>query len=96
MREEVITVHPDESLLDADKIMRLARIRHLPVVRDGILVGVVSHRDVLESSSDTITLELPNVLDLGSGSSLVAVISGVTDLSGNPLVAQPAPAIVGA
>ena len=41
---------PGESLLEADRIMRLARIRHLPVVEDGHLVGVLSHRDILAAS----------------------------------------------
>ena len=50
MRRDVVTVEPGENLLDADRIMRLARIRHLPVVRRGTLIGVLSHRDVLEAS----------------------------------------------
>ncbi|MFQ5515543.1 MAG: CBS domain-containing protein [Myxococcota bacterium] len=50
MKRHVVTVEPDESLLEAERIMRLARIRHLPVTRDGLLVGVLSHRDVVESS----------------------------------------------
>ena len=50
MRTNFVSVRPDESLLDADRIMRLARIRHLPVVEAGRLVGVLSHRDVLDAS----------------------------------------------
>jgi CBS domain-containing membrane protein len=50
MRRHFVSVEPGASLLDADRIMRLARIRHLPVVADGHLVGVLSHRDVLEAS----------------------------------------------
>ncbi len=50
MRRNFVSVRPDESLLEADRIMRLARIRHLPVVEAGRLVGVLSHRDVLEAS----------------------------------------------
>ncbi len=50
MRRDVVTVEPDESLLEADQIMRLARIRHLPVARRGMLIGVLSHRDILEAS----------------------------------------------
>jgi len=49
MRRHYVSVRPDESLLEADRIMRLARIRHLPVVDAGRLVGVLSHRDVLEA-----------------------------------------------
>ena len=50
MRKHFVSVAPAESLLDADRIMRLARIRHLPVIEAGRLVGVLSHRDVLDAS----------------------------------------------
>ncbi|UCE85849.1 MAG: CBS domain-containing protein [Deltaproteobacteria bacterium] len=49
MRAEFVAVEPEESLLTATRLMRLARLRHLLVVRRGVLVGVVSHRDVIES-----------------------------------------------
>ena len=51
MRHDVVTMEPTESVLEADRIMRLARIRHLPVTQDGVLIGVLSHRDVLQASS---------------------------------------------
>jgi len=50
MTPEVVTLEADESLLLADDVMRLARIRHLPVVDRGRLVGLVSHRDMLRAS----------------------------------------------
>lgn len=48
MRRDFITVAPDESLAEARQIMRMARLRHLLVVRDGALVGILSYRDLLE------------------------------------------------
>src|SRR5262245_31943034 len=50
MRTNFVSAGPDDSLLEADRIMRLGRIRHLPVVEKGILVGLLSHRDVLAAS----------------------------------------------
>lgn len=50
MRRRFISVTPEESLYQADRLMRLARIRHLLVVEDGVLVGILSHRDILEAS----------------------------------------------
>lgn len=50
MRRQFITIAPDACLLDAEQVMRLARVRHLAVVRAGVLVGLLSYRDVLEAS----------------------------------------------
>ena len=50
MRREFVTMVPEESLLDAERIMRLARIRHMPIVEGELLVGILSHRDVVEAS----------------------------------------------
>ena len=48
MKREFVTMSPEETLLEAERIMHLARIRHMPIVDGGMLVGVVSHRDVVE------------------------------------------------
>jgi CBS domain-containing protein len=50
MRKQFVQVDPAESLLEADQILRLARIRHLPVVREGELVGILTRRDVMEAA----------------------------------------------
>jgi acetoin utilization protein AcuB len=46
MTRQVITVGPDESVLHAMHLMRDRGIKHLPVVRDGRLLGVISDRDI--------------------------------------------------
>lgn len=46
MTVEVFTVPPDMSLREAAREMASRWIRHLPVVEDGRLLGVVSMRDV--------------------------------------------------
>lgn len=50
MRREVATLSPEEKLVLGDDLMRLGRIRHLPVVEGERLVGMVSERDVLAVS----------------------------------------------
>lgn len=50
MSRELVTLTEDETLAHAQQCMARGRIRHLPVVRDGVLVGLVTHRDLLASS----------------------------------------------
>lgn len=46
MTRDPVTVSPAQSLADALRLTRARRIRHLPVVQDGEVVGMVSDRDV--------------------------------------------------
>lgn len=46
MTKSVKTTAPDDSAEKAWETMRLYRLRHLPVVKDGALLGVVSERDL--------------------------------------------------
>jgi CBS domain-containing membrane protein len=51
MTTALVTVNGNDTLTTADDIMKLGRIRHLPVVDDdGALVGVVSQRDLFHSA----------------------------------------------
>jgi len=47
MTRKVVVVPPDLSLAAAWDVMRREDIRHLPVVRAGALVGMLSDRDIL-------------------------------------------------
>jgi CBS domain-containing protein len=50
MSTELVTLTEDETLAHAERCMDRGRIRHLPVVRNGKLVGLVTHRDLLAAS----------------------------------------------
>jgi len=53
MTREVATLKPNDKLSVAEDVMRLGRIRHLPVVADdddGKLVGLLSLRDLFRGS----------------------------------------------
>lgn len=47
MTQEVVTLGSNEKFVIADELMRLGRIRHLPIIDEqGLLVGIVSQRDL--------------------------------------------------
>lgn len=50
MTPDVITIAPDRSMQDCMELMTERRIRHLPVLRDGSLVGIVSIGDVVKAT----------------------------------------------
>ncbi len=47
MTTALVTVSPDDEVLDAARLMGTRQIRHLPVVQDGNVLGIVGIRDVL-------------------------------------------------
>ena len=49
MTRRVLTVSPDDDILAAGSLMAERRIRHLPVVQDGMVMGIVGLRDVTRS-----------------------------------------------
>jgi CBS domain-containing protein len=49
MTQEVVTVDPKQTLDDCMTLMTDKRIRHLPVVEDGRLVGIIAVGDVVEA-----------------------------------------------
>jgi CBS domain-containing protein len=47
MTSKVISCDPQKSMIDAEKMMNEARVRHLPIVEDGKTVGMLSIRDLM-------------------------------------------------
>lgn len=47
MSTELITLEEEEDIDLADEMMRLGRVRHLPVVQGSRLVGLITQRDLL-------------------------------------------------
>jgi CBS domain-containing protein len=50
-RSNLVTLTETQNLAAAEELLRLHRIRHLPVVRNGKLVGLVTHRDLLRAAA---------------------------------------------
>ena len=62
-----LTVKPDEPLGDAAALMRHARVRHLPVVHHGKLVGLLTQSDLLRQrapGSDAVAVREAMVTDV--------------------------------
>ncbi len=53
----VRTVEPGTSLEDVERLMTSSRFRHVPVVVDGVLSGIVSMRDVVQNRIDELETE---------------------------------------
>jgi CBS domain-containing protein len=82
MRCRFITLSPATSLREAEQVMRVARVRSVPVVRGERLVGILSNRDVLARSlacgSERSGSELRRLLSRLSVDGLVQPVEGVS------------------
>ncbi|NJD26673.1 MAG: CBS domain-containing protein [Chloroflexi bacterium] len=67
MSQPAIVVSPSTPVATAMKLIRQRHIRRLPVVDDGVLVGIVSERDLLRampSPATSLTVwEIPELLE---------------------------------
>jgi CBS domain-containing protein len=49
MTRDVVSLKETQNLAQAEEMLQLHRIRHLPVLREGKLVGLITHRDLLRA-----------------------------------------------
>jgi acetoin utilization protein AcuB len=70
MTREIVTLSPDETAGTALALCRERRIRHLPVLKEGRLVGIVSDRDLRSST--------PAIGDAGRAASLQELVGILT------------------
>jgi len=65
MSKEVVTVHVNDTMQDAVKLLREHGIRMLPVMEQGELVGIITDRDMKRASaSDATTLDVHELIHL--------------------------------
>lgn len=67
MTSELVTVDPGETAPRCMHLMTANRIRHLPVVADGVLVGLVSIGDLVKAVIEDQQLELDHLQRYISG-----------------------------
>lgn len=59
MSHPVISVKPDVPILEALKLMQRERIRRMPVVQDGKMIGIISDKDLIHAApSDATSLSV--------------------------------------
>lgn len=54
---DLVSISPDASLVDAMQRMAQEDITHLPVIENGLLVGICTRADIVRSRSDELSLE---------------------------------------
>ena len=57
MTEDVITGAPDDNINKIMGLMTVHRIRHLPIVLDGQLAGLISIGDIVKAQHNQLTME---------------------------------------
>ena len=84
MPSKMVTISAGDTLATVEDIMTLGRVRHMPVVHAGRLVGVVSERDLLRAS-------LSNFSDFGSDErrAFLHVVEINRVMSAPPIVIDP-------
>jgi CBS domain-containing protein len=60
----LVTISPEDSLKRAMELMSRNRVRHLPVLVDGKLAGIVSIGDIVKSRLDELQLETGVLRDI--------------------------------
>ncbi len=58
----IITIDPDEDLLKASELMKKHNIRRLPVVKDGIIYGVLTTRDVSQQVREYVDKSVRDII----------------------------------
>lgn len=97
MTKDVVTARPDEPLVDALRRLVAARVHRLVVVDEGVVVGILSTRDVLGDaiasriptpisavmSSPAITVDIGDTVDVATASLAASNVHGLVVVEGS-------------
>ncbi|MGA8245336.1 MAG: CBS domain-containing protein [Nocardioides sp.] len=70
MTPDVVTVGPDATILEAARLMQDSQVRHLPVLDEGQIAGIVSMRDLFAVLADAADEDI-DVVYVPSGTRVV-------------------------
>jgi CBS domain-containing protein len=59
MSTSVVTVNPNDNLIDVATLLTESKYRRFPVVQDGRLVGIIARRDVLRALGNSAWFATP-------------------------------------
>jgi CBS domain-containing protein len=62
MSSPLVTIDPDDELTAAAETMKAKNVRKLPVVRDGILYGMITARDIIDHFTDYVDKATKDIL----------------------------------
>jgi len=91
---DVVSVAPDASLVDAMQLMATEAVTHLPVIENGVIVGMCTRADIVRSRSDELALErlepgwLAPVLQRRDRPGPRILVAGNQSLGGDALMAM--------
>ena len=84
MTKDVVTAEPDTFMLDAHRRMREHKIRRLPVVKRGRLVGIMTRSDVRSAEPSAAT-----TLNVWEMNYLLAQLQVKNVMTSNPITIRP-------
>lgn len=85
MSPHPVTVHPEDDLMDAVRLMTDSAFKSLPVVEEGHVVGVVSRKDVIAQiarSDEKVEAEVDDLVRTWGPDWTLEVVDGVVTFEG--------------
>ena len=62
MSTPLVSIDPDEELTKAAEIMKAKNVRKLPVVKDGIIYGIITARDITDHFTEYVDTAIRELL----------------------------------
>ncbi|MGC9325563.1 MAG: CBS domain-containing protein [Desulfomonilia bacterium] len=84
MKKEVVTIGPGDSLKTAIAKMNSGKFRRIPVVKDGILIGIITDRDIRQALNSPVVIH-----ERSQDEYLINSVRVESSMTRNPLTISP-------